>query len=447
VSDASSFRVGFGRAVINPEPGLSLAGYFEERPNTGVLDDICVKVCLIQSGDTLAGMIAYDLLVLPDAFMDRVRAALRKKGYPFAAKIPLCCTHTHTAPDLGGFFDPAEKYPEYQDFVVARTVEAVEVALADLAPAEVLAGSVMENPFAFNRRFWMKNGTVVTNPGTMNPDIVRPEGDVDREVAVMAVRRKGRIVGMVANISNHTDTTFGDKVSADWPGHMARGVQEKLGKDVHVITLIRPAGNVGHFNVFDTDQQLYGYDSSMEIGRTYARIVLDACDRALPVPGSGVTFVSRTVTIKKRKFTGAEIAEAKKLASMETGKAGGMTAQNLAKGDKAIEKFFARQLLKYIEWMPEEGRKFDMAALKFGREMGMVFLPGEPFNEIGVCIRMFSPCRTTLIASLANGAAGYVPYPECFKRGGYEPRPVVGGGPAEDTADLYIRTASELLNG
>lgn len=447
MSNASECRVGFGRAHINPEPGVSLAGYFEERPNTGILDDICVKVCMIQSGKTLTGMIAYDLLVLPDAFMARVRKALRKKSYPFAAKIPLCCTHTHTAPDLGGIFDPAEKYPEYQDFAAEQTIKAVEAALADMKPSEIVAGSVMDNPFAFNRRFWMKNGTVVTNPGTMNPNIVCPEGDVDPEVAVVAVKRKGKIVGMIANISNHTDTTFGDKVSADWPGHLERGVQETLGKKVQVITLIRPAGNVNHFNVFDPKQQIYGYDSSTALGKSYAQIALKALDNAQPVAAKDISFVSRTVIIKKRKFTRAEIAEAKKLATMKTGKAGGMTAEDLAKGDKAIEKFFGQQLLKYIDWMPEKGRRFDIATLKFGRELGMVFLPGEPFNEIARCIRMASPCRTTVVASLANGESGYIPYPECFKRGGYEPRAVLGGGPAEDTAELYIKTASEMLNG
>lgn len=447
MSDSSACRIGFGRKTINPDLGISLGGHFHERPNTGVLDDLFVKVVLIQTGDVLTGVISYDLLLLSDTLLKRVRAALSRRGFAFAKTIPLCCTHTHTSPDLGENFDPAAKYPEYQKYVAKRTVEAVEAALADSAPAEILAGSVMDNPYAFNRRFWMKNGAVVTNPGMMNPDIVRPEGDVDREIAVLAFRRNGRIAGVIANIANHTDTIGGDKVSADWPGHMERTIQKKLGGEVLVMTLIRPSGNVNHFNVKDPTQRGYGYDISTGLGRNYARIVLEVLDKARPIGSADISLVTRSVTVRKRKFTDQEIADARAAAAMETGSAGGKTAEDLAKGDKTLEKFFAQQVLKYLEWMPQRGRKFDIAVLKFGSEIAIVFLPGEPFTEISACIRMFSPCRITLVASLTNGEAGYVAYKECFRRGGYETRVVVGGGPAEDTADLFIHTARELLNG
>lgn len=39
-------QAGFARRRINPPVGLSLAGYFNPRPNRGVMDDLCVKVLL-----------------------------------------------------------------------------------------------------------------------------------------------------------------------------------------------------------------------------------------------------------------------------------------------------------------------------------------------------------------------------------------------------------------
>jgi len=45
-----------------------------------------------------------------------------------------------------------------------------------------------EDRLTFNRRYWMKDGTVRTNPGYKNPDIVRPAAPIDPDVGVMRVR-------------------------------------------------------------------------------------------------------------------------------------------------------------------------------------------------------------------------------------------------------------------
>ncbi len=100
-------RAGFGRRVINPKRGIPLAGYFNPRPNTGVLDDLQVKVLLIECGGAVVGLISYDLLIVPLLLISKVRAALKREGHPFAETIPLCATHTHTGPDVGEIFDMA----------------------------------------------------------------------------------------------------------------------------------------------------------------------------------------------------------------------------------------------------------------------------------------------------------------------------------------------------
>lgn len=442
---AGACRAGFGRATINPDPGVGLAGYLNPRPNTGVLDDLHVKVFLVESGGAVAGMASYDLCYLDESLIADIRAALKAEGIPCAETIALAATHTHTGPDVGGIFYTEPASAPYLRRLIARTVAAAKEALADLAPAEFAAGGVEENPFAFNRRYWMKDGTVVTNPGKLNPDIVRPEGPVDKQIGLLAVRRNGALAGLVANVCNHTDTTGGDQVSADWPGHMERAIQRHVGAEIPVLTLIAPAGNINHFDVTAPGAQT-SYAEAQRIGGGYAEIICRALDALQPIRPDPVRVHTLPVTIVFRDVPQHQLDQARELLKGEKEEAAGdVTSEDLARGSAVAARFFAEQLLEYAAWAKGPGRDFTLAALKFSDELAVVFLPGEPFTEVGLAIKQESPFKRTFVAELSNGKCGYVPMKECFAHGGYEILPVRGGGPREDTCNLLIAGAGALL--
>lgn len=438
-------NVGFGWTAINPEPGVALAGYFNPRPNTGVLDDLHVKVMLIEADGELAGLISYDLVALSQELVTAVRATLRRAGHAFADTIPLTATHTHTGPYVGGVLGDAAVRPDYLARLPEWTLAAVREAVSDLAPAELRAGCVENNPYAFNRRYWMKNGRVMTNPGKLNPEIVKPEGTVYRGIGMLSAWKHGHPAGIVANICNHTDTTGGDKVSADWPGHMEQAVQDYLGEPVPVITLIFPAGNVNHFDVKWDDPQT-SVAEAQRIGKGYAEIICGQLDRLAPITAAPLVSVTKRVTVHWRDISKEQLDVARVTARREIEATGeDLTSEGLAQGDPVIEKFFAEQLLAYAETADDRGRDFDLAKLALADDLGMVFLPGEPFNEVGQALVTASPYKLTLVAEQANGSCGYSALKECFGRGGYETLPVVGGGPREDTADLLLAEGEKLL--
>ena len=96
-------------------------------------------------------------------------------------------------------------------------------ALKDLQAVDsMVQGETYDNRFIFNRRYWMKSGGVVTNPGKFNSDILRSEGTVDAEIPMFGVKRNGKLALLFANIVNHSDTIGGNNVSADWPGFARR---------------------------------------------------------------------------------------------------------------------------------------------------------------------------------------------------------------------------------
>src|SRR5438876_9686915 len=53
-------------------------------------------------------------------------------------------------------------------------------------------------------------------------------------------------------------------------------------------------------------------------------------------------------------------------------------------------------------------------------ELGIVAVPCEFFEEIGLEIKKKSPLKPTFTIELANGYNGYLPTPEQHKLGGYE---------------------------
>ena len=116
-------------------------------------------------------------------------AAVQAAGMDFARDLLYSCTHTHTGPYTSPLFGGDGMDQAYIDGVIAKTVAAVRRAYESLADAEMLTGRTECSTLAFNRRFWMKDGTVLTNPGKLNPDIVRPESIIDPEIPLMAVKQ------------------------------------------------------------------------------------------------------------------------------------------------------------------------------------------------------------------------------------------------------------------
>ena len=437
--------VGFGREIITPPRGLSLVGYFNPRPNGGVLDDLYVKSVLFQSGKCIGGVVSFDLAFLTRGLVAAIRKRLGKLGITFGDNLIFCATHTHTGPHTNDFFGVrADK--KYVRRLIENAALATVQAKDNLYPSTLYCGSVRENPFAFNRRYFMNNGRVQTNPGKRNPDIVKPEGTVDREIGVLAVQQDKRTVGIMANIVNHTDTIGGNLVSGDWPGQMERTIQRTFGYEVPVITLIGASGNINHFDV-GTRRNQTCYQEAKRIGRGYAKIVLEKVGRLKKVRAERLRIDSRAVSIPYRVISREEVQHTRKVLKEKPPAAGrDLTSEDIIKGDQAVAYFFAEQLVRFERELSGKSRAFQLVSIKFGKDLAIASLPGEPFTEIGLSIKRRSPFSKTFVVTLAQGTCGYVPLKECFKRGGYEVLPVESGGASEDTAELLIENCLQILS-
>ena len=62
---AAELKLGVASAAINPPVGIGLAGYYHERGNEGVLDDIFAKTTVLDDGQTRAAIVVCDLISMP----------------------------------------------------------------------------------------------------------------------------------------------------------------------------------------------------------------------------------------------------------------------------------------------------------------------------------------------------------------------------------------------
>jgi hypothetical protein len=73
-------------------------------------------------------------------------------------------------------------------------------------------GRGKEESLSFNRRFFMKDGTVGWNPGKLNPNIIKPTGPIDPDVPVVLFESPtGQPLATYVNFSLHLDTTSKDE--------------------------------------------------------------------------------------------------------------------------------------------------------------------------------------------------------------------------------------------
>jgi hypothetical protein len=437
----NTVKFGIARRNINPQVPVSLAGYFNIRMWKSVSDDLEVRVLSLEQNGTAAFIIQYDLITVSDELYQGALAAFKDAG--FSAIRPdnliMTATHTHTGPEVRSNRNGSAS--EYLPYVIAQTVEAVREAMSTMTDGTLSRGITSDARFIFNRRYWMKNGTVVTNPGKLNPNIRTSEGDIDPEIPILAISQAGKIKVLLLNIVNHTDTIGGNSVSADWAGFTVRTLQAELGAGSVVMPLIGCSGNINHFDVSTNMVQTH-YPEAERIGKGYAETVSKALPSLQAFSADLKTF-GKSIPVDRRRLSRQEIADAQavmdKYPEIEVVGVSGadLTSEDLARQTPFALKYFAYNLLSMRE--STEPFNITLTGISFG-EAVIASLPGEPFVEIGLALRkdIFHGKLAFAVSHGNGGSSGYIPNPWNYGRGGYETTP--RSNPFDTMA------ASKLLN-
>ncbi len=419
-------KAGFGQQVVSPEEGISLAGYFNNRYNRGIHDDLYAKAMVLSDGGTMAALVVADVVGVPAQVVDRIRREVAAETDLPAKNVFVQATHTHTGPVLQAGLS-VDFSPAYLDNFVNQTITAIIEAREAMEPVSFAIAESEESRVAFCRRYIMRDGTVVTNPPKDSPDIVRPEGTADPYFAVVAIRNlSGEIVAVLIHCTNHTDTTGGDLVSADWPGVLCNYITENVDTHPPAMLLNGMAGNVNHFDINNLDQQ-YGFSEAQRVGTIYAQTALSLLETKLePLAVDRISIDSVMVELPRVKLTEQQLAEARATVQKTPipDELPLLHSVDLAVRNEIVLALFAQRQLEFAQ-EDKSSEIVEAGALCIGQLL-LAGLPFEPFSEIGMEIKKRSQFQYTFPLGLLNGVYGYLGTKDAAERpGGMETIPGV----------------------
>lgn len=393
----ASLRAGFGRADITPRMGCRLTGYSNRQGGaTGIHDPLLARALVLESGGERFALIACEMLYTSVPTTAAVREAVQRRLGIAPDNVFIAAIHTHSGPDDR----EADNWPRPIGEIIA---DAVEMAVANLQPARIGSGFGQLLGHSINRR-WLD----------------RP---VDPAVGIIRVDdRAGQPLGLVCNFACHGVVMGSDNllISADWPGQACRNLEaEGFGEVMYyqggcaevnpLVAGVRarlesghPVVAIGDIGVWYGDRDdPQAWNIGDRGGGTFEEVAELAA--AFAPEAARVARTIRTTEVERLWSKRLKVDATRPADELVMPVPEGRSLPSIADADGKV---WAEVML-------------------FGMD-GIVLVghPGEVFSETSVRTRALLRLQgyhTPLLVSYANGSLGYLPEPEAFDEGGYEP--------------------------
>ena len=420
-----SLKAGFSRVNITPPMGIDLGGYYIKRQADHVLDELYAVATAVSSGDSTVVLLGLDAIYISKDGTQKIRDYVSEELSLPPEAIFIGCSHPHTAP-IFQYDHQNEAIREYFNRTKLAVRDAARLAISDLKEAKVGYGIGTAPRIAFSRRFRMKDGTVRTNPGVKNPDILEAIGEIDERVSVVRFNRGDNDDIVLINFACHPDTIGGTGISADWPGFAKKTVEAAI-NGAKCIFFNGSQGDVNHVNVFprpgeenglhkDFDDVDRGYAHARHMGNVVAGAVLQVFEKVKWCDSTDIKIGKATVCVPANRPTPDEIPLAEKYSALHSeGRDGeipftGMQLTTVLANSARILRL-------------KDGPDFfeiPVTALAIG-EIALIGIPGEPFSSVGIAIKAIESRFGIIIpCALTGGMFGYFPNTEAYNEGGYE---------------------------
>lgn len=407
--EPATLRAGFGASDITPKPGLQMPGGFFRQHSKGIRDPLWAVACVLTDGRTPVALVGVDALFVGKALVRSARARIEKAtGIP-GSNVLVGASHTHQGGPIMTCLGSDED-PDYSESVAVSVAAAVEQAWKSLQPSEIGIGTGREDTIAFNRRFLMRDGREITHPGKPGTrhhgEIVAPAGPTDPDVGVLAVRPPGgKVSGVVVHFSCHATVVGGDRVSADYIEALRRHLRSHFGDGTAVVFLAGPSGDVTQVDNRSPARE-FGPEHADLMGAKLAAETARTVARAVWIREAPVSCVTGSATVRIRPEPDPDRER---------------PPFGLGSGEKVEPVFAEERRLVAEERARTPEIPCEIQTIRIG-PLGIAANGAEYFAAYGLRIKEASPFKPTWVVSLANEYLGYVPTPQAFVAGGYEPR-------------------------
>jgi hypothetical protein len=409
--EPTMLKAGFATTCITPPPGKDIPGLFERRLAQGTHDDLYVRAAVIDDGTSCVALVQTDTIKVSEELVAGARKqAQRLCGIP-GKNCFIASTHTHSGgPVFAGFM--AQGDPDYPPFVATQVAAAIAQAHRTRRPAFVGTEADKAEGVAYNRRFWMKDGSQKTHPGKMNPNIVEAAGPADPTVTVVTFRSPDDLkpFGSIVTFACHATHMNGLLYSADYPKYVIDTIQAVHGPDYGVVYLNGACGDVTQVDNRSPRPGEFGPYWTERSGRIIGAGALQAIARTDYVSKATVSADAAKVRVAIRESTPAARKAARALLAKKA-----VTASD-------VETIYAQELLK-VEAL-RKARPYRVLEIMGVRIADAFFwgVPGEFFQAFAMNVRDHSAFPHTCCVELANGYNGYICTEDAFEGGGYEIR-------------------------
>ena len=407
---------GYHKINVTPPLGLPVPGYFAQRTSDGILSDLYLRCTAFAQGEKKALVFSIDAISLNAQAFDIISDMITQATGVETDGIYITCVHSHTAFRVTKPSDELTDTDVFLRWLFQQFTTCAKLALEDLKPAALKSAKGEAKGVGFIRVYRMKDGSVRTNPGFGNPDIVEPLSRQDEQVQLIRVVREGGSEILMVNFGTHSDTVGGSKYCADWPGYLCDTLENAFDAQADAMVLVGAQGNSNHMDFFKPKGTPYKSVDlyAKRMARILAGEVLKIYDEAVDCEPS-LAYGSRIAKVGKNDYDPATVPMAQELVDL------------YKKYGNYNEPIFATYPMK----VPEACRiinnlsrpeffELRVSGMKIGG-IGFIGIPGEPFVSIGMDIKEHSPMEMTWVTSQTNGGQGYYPDALAFaQKDGYE---------------------------
>ena len=414
-------QAGAATSNITPWLGVTMPGSFQPRYGEDVHDELLAKALVIDNGDVRIAMVTCDLIAVTEAIANAVKARIQERCGLSPECVMVNATHTHSGAGVSNLLGMGED-EGYTTWLPLKVADAVELAIKRMQPARAGFASVMEDRISFYRRWLMKDGTVRMNPGLNNPDLVRPMGEIDPELAMMYVEGvDGTPISVVASFSLHyVGTGSVGEVSADYFGQFFNLMRHYIGGNCVPILWNAASGQINN-NDYSGERiwQDRGHPRARRMANVLAGHVLTEIQLMDLDEELALEAVTETLEFSRKVITETDLDIAEQILAggyeYEEGPFSWVVGQPVRKERVGV---YARQCQR-LAALPEQ-MTAPVQAIRLG-DAAILALPGEIFVETGLRIKAQTSASPLMLVSLANGYIGYVCTDEALiQEGGYE---------------------------